>query len=153
MGVWRGALGFLFVAACAYSKSTGDAGSSDAGGDAIAPKDGSASDVVTNNDASGGCTKTCATGCCSGDSCLAGTDDTACGFAAVACEDCTQSGEVCNGQVCSQPVCDKNSCPKGCCKQGQCLAGQSDQACGTNGVTCIDCSAQSLICLNGYCTQ
>jgi hypothetical protein len=34
-----------------------------------------------------------------------------------------------------------------------CQAGQSDQACGTGGALCVDCSSEGLACLNGFCTQ
>jgi hypothetical protein len=34
---------------------------------------------------------------------------------------------------------------------GACELGLSDQACGENGIVCIDCSAQGQICLNGFC--
>jgi hypothetical protein len=157
VGVGRGALILSFVVACGSKHFAGtDAGDASSTSDANASKDASkdaiASDVVTG-DASGCNQTTCASGCCSGGSCLPGTQDNACGYAALDCADCTQINEVCNGQVCSQPVCDSNSCPSGCCKIGQCLAGQSDQACGTKGATCIDCSASGLVCLNGFCTQ
>jgi hypothetical protein len=34
-----------------------------------------------------------------------------------------------------------------------CQPGLSDQACGTGGEACIDCSAEMMACLNGFCTQ
>jgi hypothetical protein len=71
----------------------------------------------------------------------------------VLCQNCTINGQVCTNQACVQAPCNAQTCAKGCCQGGACQAGQSDQACGTKGAACTDCSANGLICLNGFCTQ
>jgi hypothetical protein len=76
--------------------------------------------------------------------------------------DSAQQGEACgeDGQVC-QPdgscACDATSCPGcltcqgdgtcgnpcggvGCCDNGTCVSGEDDDACGTNGAACVQCS-------------
>jgi hypothetical protein len=50
--------------------------------------------------------------------------------------------------------CTPYNCPSGCCNsQGRCVSGQSDQACGRNGASCTDCTAQEQICINGQCVD
>lgn len=152
---WARLVFVLGLAACA----TGAGGDDSSGGDAAAdvhPGDGTTKQDGVAADVQSGCnSENCAGGCCSGGTCSAGVDDTACGIGGSACVDCTTSSETCSNQACmaAPPPCSKTTCPKGCCKLGQCAAGLSDQACGTNGVTCIDCSKQGLICLNGFCSQ
>jgi hypothetical protein len=91
--------------------------------------------------------------------CVAGSTDTQCGNQGVACQDCTKAQGVCEmGQTCSNaPPCGSSNCPKGCCgTDGGCQQGQSDEACGTDGELCIDCTDQGMsdmACLNGMCTQ
>lgn len=49
--------------------------------------------------------------------------------------------------------CTPQSCASGCCSgNGECLGGGLNTACGAGGLTCLDCSAVSLVCTNQACT-
>src|SRR5207249_5475485 len=82
--------------------------------------DCTASGKTCINGACTGCTPAnCPSGCCSGDSCLAGTSDLACGSNADACVQCP-GGQRCDQGAC---ICDGQSCPNGCCDaNGNCQA-------------------------------
>ncbi|NMO23284.1 hypothetical protein HPC49_50070 [Pyxidicoccus fallax] len=134
-----------------------DAGEPDAGTDAGTP------------DAGGGCT-TCVL---PGGGCVATTSAVACGGSGLACVDCTVGGranvctaagacscgtrgtpcgegERCDGNVC---VCDPDTCA-GCCDSNgsDCRTGNTLTACGINGATCTECSAQRADnCATGGC--
>ena len=85
-------------------------------------------------------------GCCAGSYCYLGAQDTRCGHAGQACQTCSpdagtgtctsvaDGGGECNG---GQP-CGPSNC-YGCCSGNACVVGDSDEACGSNGVTCQAC--------------
>lgn len=90
---------------------------------------------------------TCDNGCCSGNTCVAGTQDFACGPAGSgACTDCVNNppapGQTaCNAttRACTVP-CNSLTCPLGCCSGNACVAGNTNAACGTAGVACAMCA-------------
>jgi hypothetical protein len=92
---------------------------------------------------------TCATGCCDdNDMCQTAQSITACGTGGARCAACSGAGATCMAGQCKQP-CGPANCA-GCCNaQGMCVASTND-ACGNNGVACVDC-AGSDICSNGQC--
>jgi hypothetical protein len=59
----------------------------------------------------------CPSGCCSGDTCLPGNSDFACGFGGGQCETCIGmqycSGGICQGSPCPCFMCNP-SCPSQC---------------------------------------
>jgi len=123
----------------------------DSGGthlDSGAPLDsGSAPDSATQS-----CNgSTCASGCCSGNTCITATGDSQCGQNGVVCIDCTASSETCSQGLCGttgtgDPNCDIDC--NGCCDANNvCQAGTSNAACGAFGETCAPCS----LCLDGVC--
>ena len=111
----------------------------------------------------------CNGGCCSasqGNTCQPGTAAAACGGSG-ACVDCTMSanGKVClpgtfkcgcntsadcpastacnlTSKVCEVACGDANhtACNGGCCSAMKCTAGMAGNACGVNGVACVDCT-------------
>ncbi len=111
----------------------------------------------------------CNGGCCSaaqGNTCQPGTANTACGGNG-ACVDCSSSmtGKVCIAQglrcgcntsadcpanlacnlttkACENVCGDANhtACNGGCCSAAKCASGNAGNACGSNGVACIDCT-------------
>jgi hypothetical protein len=93
-------------------------------------------------------------GCCEGNTCLPGSDPTACGSFGEFCTDCTQFGESCGGfdagfgQECTQAACGPQNCA-GCCAGNTCLQGNDSAACGTGGQLCTDCTSQNETCLGG----
>ncbi|HEY6460160.1 MAG TPA: hypothetical protein VIY73_08410 [Polyangiaceae bacterium] len=101
-----------------------------------------------------GCDPSNCDGCCSGDVCLVGATDEACGAGGVACAACN-GGTTCtrdpNGAFGCAAVtpCDPSTCG-GCCDGLVCALGDQDVACGTGGVACAACaSGQS--CGAGAC--
>jgi hypothetical protein len=96
-------------------------------------------------------------GCCTGNTCAPGTDQTVCGLAGQQCQDCRVigAGATCNlvppaGGVCRPPRCGPDNC-KGCCLGDQCVDGSSDpNSCGVGGAMCAPCGANSM-CVNGMC--
>lgn len=91
-------------------------------------------------------------GCCSGDQCLAGNQDSACGQAGLECKICGGS-EVCAGGQCSA-ICNAATCPNGCCKNGACVepSQQGVQQCGAGGAACQNCGNGEQ-CVNQACTK
>ena len=89
---------------------------------------------------------TCPNGCCSGNTCVTGTQDTACGqTGGVACTDCTASQQICQGRQCVTK-CGPANCA-GCCRaNNSCALGNDVSACGEGGVACADCDATSSFC-------
>ena len=84
-------------------------------------------------------------GCCFGDQCIAGTDQTACGAGGQQCQNCTGQGEKCvpsgGGGICEGMVgCGPSNCP-GCCSGNICLSGNSSTSCGLSGSACTDCAS------------
>lgn len=96
-------------------------------------------------------------GCCFGDACLMGFDNTACGGNGQQCRNCLALNESCvpgpGGGVCvSMPTCDFNTCPGGCCDQfGQCSPGTSDFSCGLKGLRCQNCAQLNESCVGQQC--
>ncbi|MBZ5637609.1 MAG: hypothetical protein LAO51_02510 [Acidobacteriia bacterium] len=108
----------------------------------------------------------CPAGCCSGTTCTAPPDPSACGIGGAACIDCGLTGDACVGGVChcdggsacgsgqrcfnGTCICDPISCPLGCCSGTTCTT-PSASACGIGGVACLDCGMTADSCVNGVC--
>jgi hypothetical protein len=91
---------------------------------------------------------TCPGGCCVGNVCAVGTQDTACGAGGMQCSDCTQQNDVCTGQRCvpRPPTCTPANCA-GCCDgAGNCQPGFLNNQCGQNGVSCANCTQMGSTC-------
>jgi len=84
-------------------------------------------------------------GCCSGNTCFAGTDANDCGSGGTACKACA-SGLSCAAQQCVQPACGPASCA-GCCSGAVCLGGVAQTACGKAGEQCTDCTPGGTSCM------
>jgi hypothetical protein len=93
-------------------------------------------------------------GCCGGtdgNTCVAGSDDGACGLGGYVCQNCSQFGRACVNGACVVPVaCSPSTC-KGCCYGNICAEGDQTFLCGTGGGTCADCTAQGQQCVTGAC--
>ncbi|MBX3213136.1 MAG: hypothetical protein KF850_13965 [Labilithrix sp.] len=90
---------------------------------------------------------TCPNGCCSGNTCVAGTQDNACGATGGgACTDCSASSQVCQNRQCAVP-CGPANCA-GCCRaDNTCdVLGNSASSCGQGGVACASCSSSGSFC-------
>jgi hypothetical protein len=90
-------------------------------------------------------------GCCQGDTCIEVLTDSACGKGGNACVDCTLSSETCSigAGICQGGgSCGPGSCG-GCCQGTTCLGGSIDNACGSGGNPCIDCTQNSQTCDTG----
>jgi hypothetical protein len=97
---------------------------------------------------------TCPTGCCQGNICVAGGDNTACGAAGQVCKDCTGSGDVCNGMgICipPPPLCNPGNCSGGCCIGNVCAVGNQDTTCGKGGAQCQNCQSLNEVCTAQTC--
>ena len=92
-------------------------------------------------------------GCCIGDLCQTGSQNTACGIGGVSCANCTAISEVCNGQSCQipPPQCNPQNCPNGCCNGTTCVTGSSNTSCGTGGQACQNCAATGGTCQGKVC--
>ncbi len=102
--------------------------------------------------------QTCPTGCCdSTGSCQSGEANAVCGTGGSACADCTSTAGTCStSQECLSPGQDGGACncPLGCCDaHNQCHPGASNTQCGTNGTSCLDCTASATQCSYGQCEQ
>jgi hypothetical protein len=98
-------------------------------------------------------------GCCwMGNYCLSGFSGGLCGHQGETCTTCpgglectpdaTGVGGSCEG---NPPPCSPATCD-GCCYGPICATGTQDIACGTGGVTCVDCtSASKTTCRAGAC--
>jgi hypothetical protein len=87
----------------------------------------------------GACTcdgTSCASGCCSGNVCMPGTADTACGKGGLACQSCATGG--CSKGVCNN--CNPSNCGSGCCSGSTCYP-RSLSTCGTGAAACNACDA------------
>jgi hypothetical protein len=117
----------LFLAACSGS---GDDDSPGAGVDA-----GTAT-----------CDPSSCDGCCQGNTCVSGSDDTACGSGGEACQSC--SGGACQDGTCQALAC-ADTCD-GCCAGEVCQPGGAADACGAGGAECAACPVD-FICEAGGC--
>jgi hypothetical protein len=135
-----------------------DSGILQAGPDAGKP-DGGGSDASYAD--AGVCnSSTCPNGCCSNGGSCESPSASACGIAGAACTNCGLSGDGCvsgqcrcgadaacpSGEHCvsAECACDNYSCPSGCCSGTSCVAGTSNVACGTDGIQCVNCTANAL---------
>ena len=95
------------------------------------------------------------TGCCAGNVCLTGVDNTSCGLKGEQCTNCTQFGELCQplggliGGTCTPQQCGPQNC-KGCCSGNTCINGDFDNACGNFGQQCKRCGTNQA-CSGGIC--
>jgi hypothetical protein len=102
----------------------------------------------------GACNPSNCPGCCVGDICAIGTQDTACGVGGGVCSNCANQApaRVCETGTCQLPTCGKDNCPNGCCIGNTCVAGNQDNACGlAGGGSCQDCTATKQTCAGGTC--
>jgi hypothetical protein len=86
-------------------------------------------------------------GCCQGDTCVAGSEDSACGSGGEACESCSAES------TCEQGSCVALACAEtcaGCCEGGVCQTGEAAQACGSGGAECTACATGDT-CQEGAC--
>lgn len=98
-------------------------------------------------------TANCA-GCCVGDICAVGTQNTACGVGGDLCQNCANQtpARVCQTGACQLPACGPATCPNGCCSGDTCVVGTQDNACGaTGGGACQDCTTTSQVCQGRQC--
>jgi hypothetical protein len=104
------------------------------------------------------CTSANCPGCCVGNQCHIGQDNTLCGENGATCKDCTKDKTSCvptgtAGGGCEgpPPLCGPANCATGCCLGDQCIAGDVDTACGTGGLQCANCTGQSQVCSAQAC--
>lgn len=100
------------------------------------------------------CNPASCAGCCVGDICAVGTQNTACGGGGALCQNCASQtpARVCQSGVCQLPSCGPATCPNGCCSGNTCVVGTQDNACGlTGGGVCQDCTATSQVCEGRQC--
>ena len=92
-------------------------------------------------------------GCCAGNTCLTGQDNTSCGGFGAQCTNCTQFGQLCSTTnfppQCAPAQCGPQNCA-GCCQGNVCIGGGTSVACGSGGAQCARC-ATSQQCTNGQC--
>ena len=89
-------------------------------------------------------------GCCIGDVCVTGGDDTACGLAGTQCANCAGKGQACSaGGTCQASTCSPANCA-GCCQGNACVLMTSDAACGKGGAACKPCGVNTT-CNAGTC--
>lgn len=94
-------------------------------------------------------------GCCVGDICAVGTQNTACGAGGGQCLNCVNQNpsRVCQSGSCQLPACGPQTCPNGCCSGNTCVVGTQNNACGAiGGGACNDCTAQNQVCVNRACS-
>lgn len=86
-------------------------------------------------------------GCCAGNTCVVGTQDNACGPTNGAqCSDCTATNQVCQGRAC-RDKCGPANCGAGCCTANNaCVPGFANNACGSGGAACSNCTAANSTC-------
>lgn len=93
---------------------------------------------------------TCAGCCADSNTCVAGTDQSACGSGGIVCDSCSQNATCTRGR-CVSP-CGPNTCAGCCDKTGACVGGNKLDACGSGGMSCAACgSTQS--CSSGKCVN
>ncbi len=86
-------------------------------------------------------------GCCAGNTCVQGVQDNACGPTnGQQCSDCTATNQVCQGRQC-RDRCGPANCAAGCCgANNQCVPGFANNACGSGGGACTNCTQQGSTC-------
>jgi hypothetical protein len=90
-------------------------------------------------------------GCCVGNTCIDGSENTTCGSGGATCVDCVPSGATCLNQACvSNNQCNPKTCA-GCCEGNACVAGDVNVACGQAGSPCQDCATLNETCQNQAC--
>ncbi len=89
---------------------------------------------------------TCPNGCCSGNTCVVGTQDNACGATGGgACLDCTSTNQICQNRQC-RDKCGPANC-SGCCQANNtCATGIANNACGSGGIACSNCNVGNSFC-------
>lgn len=93
-------------------------------------------------------------GCCVGNFCATGLENTACGTKGGLCQNCVNQGGTCSaGGVCTAPPCGPDTCPKGCCSNNKCITTGADSACGIGGLACENCSSSGETCRSGQCVE
>lgn len=118
----------IFLAACSGSgDDDGDGSAVDAGADSCDPSS--------------------CDGCCQGDTCVAGSQDNACGSGGEACQTCSD-GSSCEDGTCTAQAC-ADTCD-GCCAGEVCQPGGAVEACGGGGSECVACPV-AFICESGGC--
>lgn len=105
-------------------------------------------------------------GCCLGDICATGAQNTACGVNGQQCQNCLNQfpARTCQSGSCQQmPQCNQFTCPNGCCQGNTCVSGTQDKACGGGfggfdagfpgfpGQQCQDCTLFGETCQNRTC--
>lgn len=119
---------------------------------------------------------TCCLGCVKGNSCLGGSDATACGTNGSTCSDCSSGLSTCETASCVQGACtvvpqpagslctsaggasgqcdNSGTCCTGCIDVfGKCQPGTSISACGTGGGSCAPCSYSFNSCKQPTCNS
>lgn len=90
-------------------------------------------------------------GCCQGNTCTLGVGNNACGAAGAACTDCTQVApagtKICDAasHQCVQG-CGPGNCGGCCTNATRCVLGFANNACGSGGGACRNCSAAGSTC-------
>lgn len=107
-----------------------------------------------------GCGPENCSGCCLGDTCLTGSDPTACGLKGEQCQNCAGLGLTCSptfpGGQCVASACNPSNCA-GCCEGDVCLSGTDINECGAGGAQCQSCSSFGVQCTSfgpgrgGFC--
>jgi hypothetical protein len=93
--------------------------------------------------------QSCPNGCCVGDICAQGTQNTACGTGGAACSNCQASNAVCKSGKCVQ-TCGPANCD-GCCSGDTCVKGTDANTCGAGGGACSNCTSLGEVCQAGVC--
>jgi hypothetical protein len=92
-------------------------------------------------DAKPPCASHCANGCCTAAGDCAGSEQaTACGTGGSACEDCTQSGQVCTDSACTAPKPDASTPPP----PPPCTSSSCKNSCGGLQTAC--CNSSTHVC-------
>jgi hypothetical protein len=95
------------------------------------------------------CTTVTCTGCCDQktDTCLAGSEDAACGAGGTLCVACPAADACNSNRVCARkpaettgPRCTASNCDGCCSDTGDCFKGVSSEACGAGGSSCAVCA-------------
>jgi len=89
---------------------------------------------------------------CSGPHCGAERDTGLVRDADAGCDTCTEADTCEGGDGCSQTECTPENCD-GCCRAGRCRSGDKDFACGTGGVTCVECLEGESCNADGECVN
>lgn len=92
-------------------------------------------------------------GCCIGNVCTLGTQDTACGQGGPQCTNCAGANQTCGaGGVCTGAItCGPANC-RGCCDGNTCVVGNDPAQCGAGGLACRACGVGGT-CNAGTCSN